>query len=206
MAFDPWLAAEKFVSSDPQARREGLAILAGHLDLLFSPLVGFLLVCRIDEPDLTLRKQIACALARCFEKDDSLYLAPKETRDNLSVLLRRAGRMQVERFLEVLGDGAEPGVAEAVVRLLDRIPDASILLTKIAADRLAPFATRFAAIVAVGELGAVGALPALAGLKTRIEGQLAGQIAMTFAPPSSPEEEKLIEALKTTIARLREDG
>lgn len=202
---DPWSAAEKFVSPAPQARREALAILVADRDLLFSPLVGFLLVSRIDEPELSLREQIACALARCFEADDLLSATPKETRDYLATLLRRAGRPQVERLLEIFGDGVGRRSARAVVTLLDRIPEAPTLLTKIAADRLAPFATRFAAILTLGELGAMGALPALEGLQTRIEGQRAGQMAMTFAPPSTPEDDKLLEALKTTITTLRED-
>jgi len=207
---DPWLAAERFVSPDLQLRREGLAVLAADGGRRFSPLVVCLLASRLDEPDLILRGRIVGALARCFEAVGSTYTAPKETREFLSDLLSRLARPQMERLLEVAGPsgnrngGESASIAGAVTTLLDRIPQAPALLTKIAADRLAAFPTRYAAIAALGELGALEALPALEGLKSRVEGQKAGQLAMAFAPPPNPGDDKLLDILTLAIEALRE--
>jgi hypothetical protein len=43
----------------------------------------------------------------------------------------------------------------------------------------------------------------LEGLKTRIEGRAAGQLAMTFAPRSGAGEDILLETLKAAIDTLR---
>lgn len=204
---EPWQAAEWLVSSDLECRRQGLAALGKRGDWLFTPLVTYLLASRVDEPDLELRGQIVSALAECSAGEGYEAPAPRAIRDYLFRLLAGFDRPQVERLLEVAGGAANgAGLPTSVVTLLDRIPNLSNVLTRIAADRTAPAGTRAAAIAALGELGVIDALPVLEGLKTRIEGQAAGQLAMAFAPASNPDDGLLLEALRDAIDALTDDG
>jgi hypothetical protein len=206
---DPWLAAEWFVSPDTESRRQGLDALTRTDRLLFSPLVMHLLVSRLDEPDLELRCRIVVRLARCLQPPEPDTAAGRAAREHLAGLLRRFNRMQVEWLLEADAGLAEPGryrlVQRPALALLDRLPNVAGTLTRIAADGAVAMPTRAAAVAALGELGVIEALPALEGLKTRLEGQAAGQMPMAFAPGSGPAEEELIGPLKAAIDLLLEN-
>jgi hypothetical protein len=199
---DPWLAAEWLVSPDSDCRRDGLAALTADEAVLFTPLVTYLLATRIEEPDLALRRDVVAALARCLAGPGPGRLGGVPTRRFLLTLLAGLDRPRVERLLEVAAGQAHCPEALA---LLDRVPNLGSLLTSIAADRQTPASLRAAAVAALGELGVLEALPALEGLKTRLEGQKAGQLAMAFAPPSDPDDGKLLAALEAAIAALHEN-
>jgi hypothetical protein len=95
--------------------------------------------------------------------------------------------------------------AEALVRLWERLPNASPALARLAGDRAFALPLRQSAIEAIGQVGFTDAQAALAGLLTRIEGRRAGQLTMLFAPTDWPEDQALLPALKATLARLQED-
>jgi hypothetical protein len=200
---EAWRAAEQFVSNDVEARQAGLAGLRAE-GRLYSPLTLYLLASRLDEPDLALRREIIEALAACIS-----WEAPEQARDYLIGLMARFGRAQVEWLLEADAGLAEPGryrqTQRPALALLDRVPNVAGTLTRVAADRAVALPTRAAAVAALGELGVIEALPALEGLKTRIEGQAAGQMPMAFAPGSGPAEEELIGPLKAAIDLLLEN-
>jgi hypothetical protein len=206
---DAWLAAEWLVSPDPECRRRGLAALTASDEQLLSPLVGYLLASRVGEPDLELRRQVVAALARCLEVTAQGQAAASPNRAYVTSLLAAFDRAQVERLLEIAGGPGSAGhtwpLAEPVLALLDRISNLGGLLTRVAADRFAPGGMRTAAVAVLGELGVIEALPALEGLKTRIEGQQAGQLPMAFAPPSDPDDGNLLQALNEAIHALKYD-
>jgi len=87
---------------------------------------------------------------------------------------------------------------------LERIPGAAEHLIRISSDRALALELRRAAIELIGRGGFVDALPALSGLASRLEGQRSGQLSMTFAPRSQPEEMQLLPLLKEVLGRLSE--
>jgi hypothetical protein len=204
---DPWRAAEAFVSSSVEGRRQGLAALTAG-ECAFSPLALYLLASRLNEPDLALRREVIAALARCIEPDASAELPPARARDYLASLLAQFGRSQVEWLLEAALP-AEPARFLldhwAVAVLLDRVPHLAGLLTRIAADRSTALEVRLAAIAAAGDMGVMEALPALEGLRTRVEGQSAGQLAMTFAPAPERDLGLILSTVNAAIHSLREN-
>jgi hypothetical protein len=197
---DAWRAAECLVSSDLERRRKGLDRFVEGDALSFSPLVGCLLATRLHEPDLALRGRVVNALANFMEDQGNASTRWQMDQKPVFALLATYGRKEVERLLET---ATIQGSRGAMVTVLDRIPNLGSLLPRIAADRGAALPLRLAAVSVAAELGVIEALPALEGLKTRIEGRAAGQLAMTFAPRSGAGEDILLETLKAAIDTLR---
>jgi hypothetical protein len=198
----PWQAAEQFISAEVEARRAGLAALRDSGGLC-SPLTIYLLVARLDEPDLALRREIVEALGDCLWPS-----APPEPRALLIARLSGFGRPQVEWLLETIEPPLAPNqpIAEhPAARLLDRVPQLAGLLTRIAADRSTALGTRLAALAVLADLGVLEALPVLEGLKTRLEGQSAGQLAMAFAPAPERDYRLLLQTVTAAIDALREN-
>lgn len=207
-AVDPWTAGEMFVSAHLEERRRGFAILNGSDTARRSSLTPHLLAARLDEPDLWLRAEIAHALADYYEIRGREYRYPPELRGAVTSAVRKFDRPQVLALLELHHAGRESVLqlrAEALLRLWERLPNASPTLARLAGDRSLPLALRQSAIEAIGQVGFTDAVPTLEGLLTRIEGRRAGQLTMLFAPSDWPEDQALLPALKATLALLRED-
>jgi hypothetical protein len=205
---DPWLAAEMFVSPHVEERRRGFAILYGSDSSRRSTLTQHLLAVRVDEPDLALRAQIVEALSEYYEIRGREHRYPPELRGALTSTLRKFERPQVVALLE-LHAAAREGLAgasdEALLRVLERIPNASTLLVRVAGDHGLPLALRQAAIELIGAVGFTDARPALEGLRLRLEGRRAGQLTMLFAPADWPEDQALLPALAEALCHLDDD-
>src|SRR5688572_30491686 len=207
-AVDPWTAGEMFVSAHVEERRRGFAILCGSEAGRRSTLTPHLLAARVDEPDLWLRGQIVHALADYYEIRGREYRYPPELRGAVSSAVRKFDRPQVQALLELHHAGREAVVPlrpESLVRLWERIPNASPMLARLAGDRALAPALRQSAVEALGQVGFVDARPTLEGLLTRIEGRRAGQLTMLFAPSDWPEDQALLPTLKHTLALLQDD-
>ena len=204
---DPWMAGEMFVSPHVEERRRGFAILFGSEAARQSPLTPQLLASRVDEPDLQLRVQIVQALADYFEIRGREYRYPPGIRAAVVGHLRKFERAHIVALLDLQRarqDGAVKLRPESLARLMERIPNASAHLTRIAGDRTVNLGLRGAAIELIGQVGFTDSLVVLAGLEARLEGRRAGQIAMAFAPADHPDEQKLLPALKETLRLLRD--
>jgi hypothetical protein len=207
-AVDPWTAGEMFVSAHVEERRRGFAILNGSEAARRSALTPHLLASRLDELDLWLRAEIVHALADYYEIRGREHRYPPELRGAVTGALRKFDRAQVQALLELhhaAREGVLPLRPEALSRLLERMPAASPLLARLAGDRGFPLPLRQSAVEAIGQVGFTDARPALEGLLARIEGRLAGQLTMLFAPSDWPEDRALLPALKTALARLQDD-
>jgi hypothetical protein len=207
-AVDPWTAGEMFVSAHVEERRRGFAILNGSEAGRRSALTPHLLASRVDEPDLWLRAQIVHALADYYEIRGREFRYPPELRGAVTSAVRKFDRPQVLALLELHHACREAVVvvrSESLVRLWERLPNASSMLARLAGDRALPLALRQSAIESLGQVGFTDARPALEGLLTRIEGRRAGQVAMLFAPSDWPEDQGLLPALKTALAALQDD-
>lgn len=205
---DPWTAGEMFVSPHVEERRRGFAILCGTEAARASALTSHLLASRVDEPDLGLRAQIVHVLADYFEIREREHRYPPEVRGAVAGHLRKFDRPQVLALLDLHRAGREAKIAlrpDVLVRICERIPNASVLLTHIAGDRSAPMPLRQSAIELVGQVGFTDAYPALQGLLLRLEGRRAGQLTMLFAPSDWPEDQALLPALRETLGVLVED-
>jgi hypothetical protein len=205
---DPWMAGEMFVSPHVEERRRGFAILFGSEAARRSPLTPQLLAARVDEPDLPLRAQIIQALADYFELRGREYRYPPEVRAMVVGHLRKFERPHLVALLELERARQDGGVKlrpESLIRLMERIPNASPSLTRLAGDRALSIDLRCAAISLIGQVGFTDALTALEGLEARLDGRRAGQMAMTFAPAEHPEEHRLLPALKDALRLLRDN-
>ncbi len=201
-----WQAAELLVSADTNLREQGFTLLTHHETARFSPLVCYLLVSLLDDPDLALRAASIHVLAGVFARNNDQYIAPDETRNYVSELLCRFRSEQIVHMLEVMGGSelsdtrAHP---EALARLLDRTPDVNQHLTHIAANRRQDHKIRIAAVHTIGELGLLAALPELQSIRNRISTRRAGQLSMRFAPLADPAAAELLQVLEETIQLLQ---
>ncbi len=205
---DHWTAGEMFVSPHAEERRRGLALLCGSEAARSSALTVHLLASRLDEPDLSLRAQIVQALADYFEIRDREYRYPPEVRGLVAGLLRKFERPQLLLLLELYQAARDGRVAlrpDSWLRLAERIPSASVGLTRIAGDRALPTPLRQAAIELIGQVGFTDAGSVLEGLLLRLEGRRAGQLTMLFAPADWPEDQALLPALRDTLDLLAAD-
>lgn len=202
---DPWLAGEMFVSPHTEERRRGFALLVGSEATRRSALTQHLLTSRVDEADLPLRAQIIQAVADYFEVRGREYRYPPEVRAAVVTHLRKYDRPQVLALVENwLAQRANAPRPEALGALLERLPNASQHLTRLAGDKTIAVELRCAAVDLIGQVGFVDAAPVLEGLAARLEGRRAGQLTMLFAPPDNLDDAQLLPALKTALALLRE--
>ena len=205
---DPWMAAEMFVSPHVEERRRGFAILVGSEAARRSSLTPYLLASRVDEPDFLLRAQVVQALADYFEIRGHEYRYPPEVRVAIAGYLRRFERPHVLALLDVHRAhcaGAVQLRPDSLSRLLERVPNASVHLTRIAGDKSVALEVRRAAIEVIGQVGFTDALDILTGLEARLEGRRAGQLTLTFAPNDHAEDQELLPALKETLRVLQDD-
>ena len=205
---DPWTAGEMFISPHVEERRRGLAILCGSEAARHSALTLHLLASRVDEPDLSLRAQIVQAMADYFEIREHEYRYPPEVRGQVAALLRKFERPELLALLELQPTAAGGDLAiraESLSWLVERIPNASLLLTQLAGDRAQPLALRQSAIRLIGQVGFIDAGAALEGLRLRLEGRRAGQLTMLFAPNDWPEDQALLPELRETLVLLASD-
>jgi len=206
-AVDPWLAAEMFVSQHVEERRRGFALLIGSENVRRSNLTPHLLILRLGESDVGLRAQIIQALADYFEIRGLEYRYPPEMRAAVAGHLRQFDRAEVLQLLEVHATPAECSDKlrpESLAHLVERIPNASTQLTRLAGDRTLAVALRRAAIEVVGLVGFTDAQAPLEGLEARIEGRRAGQLPMLFAPSDNLDDQQLLPVLKEALRGLRE--
>ncbi len=202
---DPWLAGEMFVSPHAEERRRGFALLVGSEAARRSPLTQHLLASRVDEAELSLRAQIIQAVADYFEVRGREYRYPPEIRAAVAAHLRKYDRPQVMALVENwLAQRAEALRPEALGALLERIPNASQHLTRLAGDKSVAVELRCAAVELIGQVGFTDAVAVLEGLAARIEGRRAGQLTMLFAPPDNLDDAQLLPTLKATLSLLKE--
>lgn len=202
------MAGEMFVSTHIEERRRGFALLFGSEAARRSTLTPQLLASRVDEPDLNLRAEIVQALADYFEIRGRQYRYPADIRVAVVGHLRKFERPHVLALLDLQRAAREGAVklkAESLACVLERIPNVSVHLARIAGERSVALGLRCAAIELIGVVGFMDALPALEGLEARLEGRRAGQLPMAFAPSDNPDDQHLLPALKETLQALREN-
>ena len=196
-----WGALEALVSSEPEACQLGLEKLEELNAARFSPLVAYVLVTRLSEPDLELRARIVHLLSDILFADKHGKLAPEPVRSLVKSQLATMRTRQIYSLLQVTDN--ESSMDAPAARLLNACVHAGNHLGDILADRDMPLAIRLQAIKMIGLVGYVDAIPTLERILARLESRLHGQGSMPFAAPPEEKESALIPVLQSTLRILR---
>jgi HEAT repeat protein len=196
-----WNAMENLTASDVDVRHQGLDKLLELNAPRFSPIVTYMLVTRLTDPDALFRKRVVLALGSILSVDENGLPAPDEVRSSMVQYLSQVRTRQVYAMLQV-ADEDEMSV-DQVARLLDACPYAGNHLIDILNDQKASLGVRRMAAVMIGKVGYLDALPSLEKLQIRLEARLNGQKAMPFAPPPITNEADLLPSIHHSIFLLR---
>ena len=99
---------------------------------------------------------------------------------------------------------AYPDAESKISSLLNLCSQSGENLVKIMSDRKISFDFRRQAIIFIGVVGFLEAIPALEKFENRLESRMNGQKTMSFAPPSVSDENSLLPVIETTLAMLQE--
>ncbi len=196
-----WQAAEKIAAPNIQTRNSALDELLQTDALRVSPLIAYLLITRLDDPELDFRRRVITALSSTLQPDLSGKYALDSVRSQIMTALSSLDVSGVTAILAV-GIGREEMVAH-IATLLNYCPGAGTLLSEIAAHRSNDLSLRRLAIYMIGRVGFVDVRSNLERLHNRIEVKQSSQKGMPFAPAITDDEKKLLPELKRALALLR---
>jgi len=195
-----WQAAEKLVSSDTHDRHAGLDDLLVTEAARISPLIAYLLLTRLFDPDTALRTRIVEALANVMRRDAAGKYTSEAVRAQIISGLIEMGDPGLQAIIQV---GVEnDNMLDHIAKLINFAPNAGNFLKDLAADRSQRIVVRKLAVYFIGRIGYVDAYPELLRIRNRIESRQFGQKSMPFAPPGSESEELLLPELKKVIITL----
>ncbi len=195
-----WGALEDLAAPEAAQRQSGLNKLVELGAPRLSPLVAYMLSTRLVDKDLPFRCKVASVLGGVLVPDRQGNPPPEQVRIYLQASLSQMSQGQVLALLEVAE--ADPALQPAVGRLFNACPTAGGMLAAVAGDRQSSLSLRKQAVVFIGLVGFLDALPALERLQNRLEARLSGQQSMPFAPPPSSDEADLLPVIQKTVATL----
>jgi hypothetical protein len=196
-----WSAAEELLAPELVIRQGGLARLIELDAARLSPLIGALLVNRLCEPDIELRRQIAYTLGDTLKVDENGRAAPELVRHYLVHMLGQMRQRPIFALLEVAI--SDPLAEDTIACLLNACPYAGRHLADILSERKLPLAVRRAAARFIGLVGYLEAIPTLERMRGRLEARAAGQQRMPFAPPGNPDEADLLPEIRSAWESLQ---
>ena len=196
-----WGALEDLTKEDVNVRRSALEELIELDAARFSPVVSYILVTKVVEPNIELRAKIIETLGLVLLPDNNGYPAPEDVRSSLYLYLSSFRTRQIFALLEA---AAEYGsIEEHVARLLNASRYAGNHLIEILNDPKIPSKVRRQAAVMIGKVGYLNALPALEKLEGRLESTISGQTAMNFASKTNSKDSELLPAVQEAISALK---
>ena len=195
-----WNAAEALCSSDARLRSQALA----HLDEMgaprLSPLIVYMVSTRLADPDIKVRCQAVRIAGDLLSLDDQGHATPEPVRRCLGNTLSQMRTRGVFHLLEVAN--IEPESTPQVIRLLNACPYAGRHLADIAMDRTFPMQERKQAVLCIGAVGYLDAIPSLERLSGRLAARVKGQQRMSFAPPVQGDENDLLPIVQSVLQIL----
>lgn len=195
-----WQAAEKLLSSDVKVRHSGLDELLASQAARVSPLMAYLVVTRLFDPDESMRVRVVEALANILRRDAAGHYAPEEVRARIISGLSQLGDQGIHSLIEVGAKHEE--LLGHIAKLINFAPHTGRYLKDLAGDRSQRIEIRKLAITFLGRIGYVDAYSELIRIRNRIESRQLGQKSMPFAPPTSESEELLLPELRKVIIAL----
>jgi hypothetical protein len=196
-----WGAVEDLIKSDAYQRRNSLNDLIAINAPRLSPLVAYVLATRISDPDIEIRRVVIHTIGEVLAPDESGYPAPEDVRNVLRNYFSALRTRQIYSLLQVVVQ--DPSAIHSVARILDTCAYAGSHLTDILLDTHAPIEIRRQAVLLIGQVGFIDAVPSLEKIENRLEARLNGQKTMPFAPPPSVSEGQLLPAIRDTLQLLR---
>jgi hypothetical protein len=168
-----WGAAEALTSPDLETRQEGLQQLVNQDAVRQHPLVAYLLISRLVEPDIALRSHVVEALADVVIPNGHGDPTLARSYATLSTHLTGMRTRQIYALLQVVDydKSNEP----KVIGLLDHCSFAGGHLSCILATRTVPLHMRKLAAYFIGRMGYLDAIPVLERLAARLEARQNGR-------------------------------
>ena len=168
-----WGAAEALTSPELETRYAGLQQLVDEDAVRQHPLVAYLLISRLVEPDIALRSQIVDALAEVVVPNGRGEPALAASYSTLATHLMGMRTRQIYALLQVVA--YEKSNEPKVIGLLDHCSFAGGHLSCILATRTVPLNLRKLAAYFIGQLGYLDAMPVLERFEARLEARQNGR-------------------------------
>jgi hypothetical protein len=199
-AIQCWNALENLTHPNVAVRRSGLSQLADMGGICSSPLVAYMVVSRLSDPQIDLRCQVIRIVA------DSLRQINAEgrhtdVRDVLVAYLNQMRTRQIYSLLQVIVH--DESCAPDVARLLYACPHAGAHLSSILGDRRATWDVRQQAVRLIRMVGYIDTMPILERMALRLEARLNGHSLATIPLTDETDEIRLLPEIRETITALR---
>ncbi len=162
-----WKAAQDLIHPDLELRRSGLETLMDFGAASHSPLLAYLLVSRLAEPDIQLRVRIVKELSRLLDLPFNGNQAINEVLYFLKSNLSQMHRNQIVSLLNLVE--AEEDTYSHVCKIIGQCSYAGEHLADIIADRQSGLAMRQIATRLVGDIGYLCAISTLERISSRLE-------------------------------------
>jgi HEAT repeat protein len=196
-----WGALEDLTKEDLKVRKSALQELIELDAARFSPVVAYILVTRVEEPNIELRAKIIETLGLVLLPDKKGFPAPDDIRSSLYLYLSSYRTRQIFAMLQASAE--IEFIKDHVERLLNASRFAGNHLIEILIDPKNPLEVRRQAVVMIGKVGYLKTLPALEKLAGRLEARIAGQTTMNFAAQSNLKDSELLPAVEEAVKALR---
>jgi HEAT repeat protein len=196
-----WNALEDLTKDDLNLRRVALGELIELDAPRYSPVVSYILVTRVTEPNIELRARIIETLGEVLLPDKNGLPAPEDVRSSLHLYLSGFRTRQIYALLQASAE--YDSLEDHVARLLNSCRFAGNHLIDILNDPSTPLEVRAQAAVMIGKVGYLSILPALEKLAGRLEARLSNQMAMNFAAQKDTSESDLLPFIQEAIQALK---
>lgn len=196
-----WFVAEALISTSTDARLAALNYIFEHDAAKGSTLITYILTTRIKDPTPGIRKKIIKILASLFKSDEGNMTASTDVK---LYLYERLSAIEEEDVIAILQTvDMDSTLLDQAEQLFQNSSIAGYHLINIIADRNQPINIRKLAILYVGRIGYLDALPELERLENRLESKLAGQRSFTFTTAYTPKDTQLLPSIRTALSNLR---
>jgi hypothetical protein len=196
-----WSALEDISAPEAPIRESGLERLLAFNAPRLSPLVAYVTVTRITDPDLSLRARAIRTVGKVLTPDSLGRPAPEQVVRTLAAYLSQMRIRSIYSLLQAVDES--PELEPYVARLLNMSPYSGSHLAEIAQDRKKSLSIRRQAVHFIGQVGFLDAVSALERLESRLGARLSGQQAMHFAPPASSDEVVLLPEVQRVLSVLK---
>jgi hypothetical protein len=195
-----WNAAESLANPDTTTRNQAInAILELGVQRV-SPLIAYLLVTRLDDTEISIRRRVIYVLGDLFLDETSRKDTPDDVRKTIIHALQRLNEDTTHGLLEVAV--LDPKIEKFLFQLFNNCSTAGKYLGEILSQRKYSLPIRQKAIYFVGQVGYTEVLPVLERLYNRLEARQNDQYSMSFAPSAISPDENILPTLRIAIDRL----
>ena len=162
-----WQSAEKLASPNNAEREKALDYLTNQGVPQKSPLIAYLMVSMISEPEMETRFHVIQALGSIIDNDSKSDFCDGQVLEYIQAYLARINRDQI---LDLLAVAVQYLSAEqSLIELFKLCSYAGDILNGIVNDRKLPVSIRQSAIYFCGEVGFLDTITTLQGMVNRIE-------------------------------------